>query len=190
MEPIEIENDEGEFTLYEPREDSHLLERCVEQYAFGDVLDMCTGTGIQAIAAAKNVKVTFVTAVDINPICTKFTLENAIAHGFPITVVTGDLFKGVEGKYDTIIINPPYLPEDEKIKDIALDGGKKGYEFIERFLSETKEYLKKDGIVLLLFSSLTNKSKIEEIIERESFEYKEIDRIKLPFETLYVYLLK
>ncbi len=183
------ENNE-EFELYEPREDSHLLERCVEQYAFGDVLDICTGTGIQAIAAARNEKVKSVTAVDINPICTKVTLESAIAQGFPITVITGDMFKGVEGKYDIITINPPYLPEDEKIKDIALDGGKEGYEFIERFLSEAKNYLKDGGIILLLFSSLTNKNKVEGIIEKEHFEYKEIDKMELDFETLYVYLLK
>jgi len=189
MKQIKMENNE-EFALYEPREDSHLLERCVEQYAFGNVLDMCTGTGIQAIAAAKNKEVKSITAVDINPECTKIALQNAMAQGIPITVITGDMFKGVEGKYDIITINPPYLPEDKNARDIALDGGKEGYEFIERFLSETKNYLKENGIVLLLFSSLTNKDKVEEIIKRENFEYKEIDKMELDFETLYVYLLK
>lgn len=42
---------------YEPREDSKLLERYVRKYAKGSVLDIGTGSGIQAISAAKSRKV-------------------------------------------------------------------------------------------------------------------------------------
>ena len=50
--------------IYEPRADSTLLERYVRQYAKGSVLDMGTGSGIQAIAAAHNSKVISVLALD------------------------------------------------------------------------------------------------------------------------------
>ena len=53
--------------MYEPREDSHLLEKHVRRNAFGRVLDMGTGSGIQALSAIKNVNVGEVIAVDINP---------------------------------------------------------------------------------------------------------------------------
>ena len=52
-------------SIYEPREDSALLERYVRQYAKGHVLDMGTGSGIQAIAATQSSKVDFVTGADV-----------------------------------------------------------------------------------------------------------------------------
>ena len=52
-------------SVYEPREDSNLLEKYVRQYAKGKVLDIGTGSGIQAIAAAQNKKVSSVLATDI-----------------------------------------------------------------------------------------------------------------------------
>ena len=41
-------------SVYQPQEDSTLLERYVRQYSYGKVLDIGTGSGIQAIAAAQN----------------------------------------------------------------------------------------------------------------------------------------
>ena len=52
-------------TIYRPREDSTLLEKYVRRYAFGSVLDVGTGSGIQAIAASKHKKVNSVLALDI-----------------------------------------------------------------------------------------------------------------------------
>ena len=52
-------------SIYEPKDDSTLLERYVRQYAKGSVLDMGTGSGIQAITAAHNSNVTLVLATDI-----------------------------------------------------------------------------------------------------------------------------
>ena len=51
--------------LYGPREDSKLLEKYVSQYAKGSVLDIGTGSGIQALTAAKSGKVKSVLATDI-----------------------------------------------------------------------------------------------------------------------------
>ena len=52
-------------SVYEPREDSTLLEHYVKQYAKGYVLDIGTGSAIQVIAAAKLSKVKEVIATDI-----------------------------------------------------------------------------------------------------------------------------
>ena len=51
--------------IYEPREDSELLAQYVRQYAEGSVLDIGTGSGIQAVTAAKNKNVKSVIATDI-----------------------------------------------------------------------------------------------------------------------------
>ncbi|MBL7051189.1 DUF2431 domain-containing protein [Candidatus Woesearchaeota archaeon] len=172
--------------MYEPREDSFLMEKSVIKYAFGKVLDMGTGSGIQAITSAKNKKVTSIFASDINKEAVTNTLEVAISEGIPLTVIQSDLFKNIKEKFDTIIFNPPYLPTQEP-KELALDGGEKGHELIEKFLKQAKTHLNKNGIILLLFSSLTNKQKIDEILNTNNYQFKEIDKLKLDFEELYIY---
>ena len=52
-------------SVYDPQEDSTMLEKHVRQYAKGKVLDIGTGSGIQAIAAAQNKNVTSVLATDV-----------------------------------------------------------------------------------------------------------------------------
>jgi release factor glutamine methyltransferase len=174
--------------LYKPCEDSKLLEKFVRHQAKGSVLDMGTGSGIQALAASKNKKTSSILAVDIQKEviehCKK-TIKNK-----KIEFLQSNLFEKINKKYDTIIFNPPYLPEDIKVKDLTLDGGKKGYEILERFINETNNYLKKEGIILILFSSLTKKDKIDEFIEKNLLESKLLVKKKFFFEELYVYLVK
>jgi len=170
--------------LYEPQEDSYQLEKEVKKYAFGRVLDVGTGSGIQAKAALTKSK--DVTGVDLDKESLDYCKENHKG----IKFVFSDLFSKVKGKFDTIIFNPPYLPQDEGIEDIALYGGKKGHEVVERFLDDVSTYLSKDGIILLLFSSLTTKDKVDEIIARNLFDFKELSKEKHFFEELYVYKLE
>lgn len=176
-------------SIYMPDEDSFLLKKEVERYAKGVVLDMGTGSGIEAKTAAENKNVTKVIAVDINKdaveYCKKNNKDKKLEFKF------SDLFSEVKRKFDTIIFNPPYLPEDHYEKDIALTGGKKGYETAERFLDKAGSFLKEDGIILLLFSSLTNKEKIEEIIENNAFvSEKLLEKGVGLMEKLYIYLIK
>jgi len=177
-----------ESQLYEPREDSFLLERNVEKFAFGKVLDMGTGTGILAIAAAKNKKVKSVMAVDINKEAVLYVLDVCVNEGMPVTVVQSNLFQNIDEKFDTIIFNPPYLPNNGP-SDYALDGGEKGYELTKKFLIDAKVHLNENGQILLLFSSLTNKDIINAVLRKEKYKFKQVDLMKLDFEELYVYLI-
>lgn len=93
-------------------------------------------------------------------------------------------------KFNTIIFNPPYLPQDKGITDNTIYGGKKGYETIERFLKQVKVFLNEKGYILLLFSSLTIKKKVDELIKRYKFNFEQINNSKLDFEELYVYKIK
>ena len=181
--------------IYEPKEDSFLLLKQVAKYSKGAVLDLCTGTGIQAKEASKTAD--FVIGLDINPEAIEYCKNHikakntlfAVSNMFEFFKIKRNIYN-IENKYDLIIVNPPYLPSNPKIKDIALDGGKKGYEFIEEFLKQAKQYLKPDGKILLLFSSLTNKEKVDEIIKINKFKYKQLDSLKLDFEELFVYLIE
>ena len=172
--------------IYEPREDSELLRNVIKEYSKGFVLDMGTGTGILAQEAAKTADT--VLAVDINKKAIEYCKNNI--KNEKITFKQSDLFENIKEKFDLIIFNPPYLPEDKKAKDISLDGGKRGYELIEKFLKQAKKHLKSNGKVLLLYSSLTNKEKIQQIIKENNYDSKIIKTKKLFFEELYVVLIK
>lgn len=174
--------------IYAPAEDSYLLQKQVKKRAFGRVLDLGTGSGIQALTALQNSRVNEVVAVDIN----KEAIQNL--KGLQVkqnlrrlTLLHGDLFAKVQGKFDLIIFNPPYLPQDAGISDPALYGGKKGWELSARFFLGASSFLQPTGKILFLFSSLTNKRKIEELISNHLFEFQELEQQKLAFETLFVY---
>ena len=175
-------------SVYEPREDSTMLETSVRKYAFGKVLDIGTGSGIQAIAAAESSKVTSVLATDVQKGVIEYCKKNIKNN--KIKFIQSDLFKNIKGKFDMIISNPPYLPQELKIRDLTLEGGKKGYEVIEKFLNEANSFLNPNGIILLVFSSLTKKEKIEELIKNNLFDFEELEKIHIFFENIYVYLLK
>ena len=172
--------------IYYPREDSYLLEKHVKRLALGSVLDMGAGTGIQALAAANNRRVKNVLAVDINKGSIEYCKKNS--RHKKITYKISDLFKKIpKQKFDTIIFNPPYLPQEKARRDIATEGGKKGYEIIQKFLEQTGNYLKPKGNILLLFSSLTNRKMVEQFLKNKLLDFKMIDSIHYFFEELYVY---
>jgi len=182
--------------IYEPAEDSYLLQKYVKDLASRKVLDLGTGSGIQAKTAIKSTKVKSVLAVDINEkAIAKLKEEITPISLKKLKVKVSNLFENVDEKFDTIIFNPPYLPQDKVgdtiIKDPALYGGKKGYEIIEKFLVRAGEYLNPDGMILLLFSSLTNKDKVDGFIEKNLFKSTLLETQNLPFfETLYVYKIE
>jgi release factor glutamine methyltransferase len=177
--------------LYEPEEDSELLRKSVLEHAFGDVLDMGTGSGIQAFAAASREEVKSVLAVDIDEESLAFVRKELAEKKGDISekikVLHSDLFASVTGRFDTIIFNPPYLPNEEKDEHQALYGGKEGYELTLRFLTEAKKYVRENGIILLLFSSLTNKERVDQELKREGYHFEQVLMEAHFFERLYVY---
>lgn len=175
---------------YEAREDSYLLAKHIKEYAKDkNVLDMGTGSGVFAIEASKYAKK--VVATDINPQSIALAKKNAEKEGITnIKFMVSNLFSKIKkDKFDLITFNPPYLPTAPNIedRDVALDGGKKGYELLGKFLDKANNYLTTDGKILVIFSELTKPEKVKEIIANNCFYYKEIDGVHVPFEELYVW---
>jgi len=169
--------------IYEPSADSFLLQKYVIKYAKGKVLDMGTGSGLQALTALKKTK--DVLAVDINKEAVKHVKEKGVK------VVQSDLFSKVKGKFDLIIFNPPYLPEDtleDKESQLITTGGKKGYEVLEKFLEQAKEHLTENGQILIVFSS--QGGNVKKIFKKLKYKSEVLGEKKLFFEKLTVYLLK
>ena len=176
--------------VYEPSEDSYLLEYYVSKLANGIVLDIGTGSGIQAKTASTRNEVEKVYAVDINSEAIKYCKRNI--KDKKIKFLKSDLFKAFKNRkklFDTIIFNAPYLPAENKKLHLATEGGRKGWELIQKFLENTTQYLAPKGVIFLVFSSLTNKHKVDRLIEENLFDSLELGSKRVFFETIYVYLL-
>ncbi len=172
--------------VYEPREDSFLLEEAVEKYAEGSVLDLGTGSGIQGIAAALNGCMVTFSDIDENALnCAK---TNAAANGVGGDFIRSNMFDSIRGSFDTIVFNPPYLISDGETelagKDASLEGGASGRELIDRFLDGYPEHLKAGGTALLLESSVNNyggdvATYGAVIVGRKKFFFEELVVIKI-----------
>ena len=118
-------------------------------------LDMCTGSGCIAIAIKDNLKAINATAADISEAALKVAKKNADGHCADITFIHSDLFENIDGKYDFIVSNPPYIEKDvistlmPEVKDYeptnALDGGEDGLDFYRQIIKESPKYLNKKG---------------------------------------------
>lgn len=178
--------------VYEPQEDSQLLAKHVARLAYGKVIDIGTGSGIQAKTAALSNKVTSVLATDIDPkavaqakkVLAAIKSENKM--GVKVSAKVSDLFSKVKGKFDTIIFNPPYLPAEEGLDDPALVGGRHGYETMNRFLGQVPDHLERDGQILAVYSSLTHPEKVKERALNFLLTVEELDRQHVFFEDLLV----
>ncbi len=175
------------FLIYEPKEDSYLLERNLKSYVkHKSVLDMGAGSGIQAETALKN-GANNVLAVDIN------SASIALLKKKGLNVRKSNLFSNIKEKFDVILFNPPYLPQDpreDKESQRITTGGKLGDEIILKFLTQSKKHLNQDGVILLITSSLTPEARINRILKDLKFNKKLVDSEKLFMETIYLWLIK
>jgi len=147
--------------VYEPAEDSFLFAENLEVKTGGVVLDLGTGSGILAVLAAR--KAGSVVAVDVNPYAVRCAKSNTKLNRVEdkISFLQANLFSAFDAKakFDVILFNAPYLPS-EKGEDAtwigrSWAGGVSGREVIDRFIFEVPTYLKSNGRILLMQSTLT-----------------------------------
>ena len=119
--------------------------------ADADVLDMGTGSGVCAIAAAKHAR--RVVAVDINGAAIRCAQINALLNHLEhkVDLRYGDLFAPVAGeRFDLILFNPPFLrgtPRDDR------DRAWRSNDVVERFAANLRNHLKPGGSALVLLST-------------------------------------
>lgn len=185
-------------SIYEPAEDSYLLDKALEKYLNNligkdnnskdiKILDMGTGFGIHALTC-KKMNFKNILAADINPEAVKHLEKQKIKS------IQTNLFSKIdkEDKFNIIIFNPPYLPEDKREPEdsrLITTAGERGYELIIRFLKQAKSHLNNNGKILLLFSSLSKPKIILKKARELGYKYQLLDKQKLFFEELYVYEL-
>src|SRR3954454_8395571 len=133
---------------------SHLLgERVAAEVRPDDrVLDMGTGSGVNAILAARNGA--DVVAVDINPLALEAAQDNATRNGVAdrITVQHSDVFSTVDGRFDLIVFDPPFRwfrPRD--LLESAMTD--EGYRSLTTFFREARDHLSATGRMLIFFGT-------------------------------------
>jgi release factor glutamine methyltransferase len=146
--------------VYEPAEDSFLFAENLGVKSDHAVLDLGTGSGILAITAAQ--KAQNVLAADLNPYAIRCAKENAkLNHAQNMAFLQSDLFSAfaVGVKFDLVLFNAPYLPSEDGEEATWIGrswaGGANGRVVVDHFIAEVPAYLKPNGRVLLMQSTLT-----------------------------------
>jgi release factor glutamine methyltransferase len=133
----------------------------VDRQAPCTVLDLCTGSGVIAIALARELPAARVVATEISPEAAAVARRNAERHGVAdrVDIRVGDLYAPVAGeRFDLIASNPPYIasaviatlaPEVRREPAVALDGGADGLVFYDRICSGAREHLAAGGTLVV-----------------------------------------
>lgn len=146
-----------------PRQDTEtLVEQAEKKLSAGmRLLDLCTGSGCILISLLARVPGVRGLGTDISADALEIAAENAdrLDVANRAQWIQGDLFAPVEGNFDVIVSNPPYIRREEigglmpEVADYeprgALDGGRDGLDFYRRIIAEAPEYLKEGGWLLL-----------------------------------------
>ncbi|MBU0500525.1 MAG: methyltransferase [Gammaproteobacteria bacterium] len=109
------------------------------------VLDLCTGSGIQALVASRYAR--SVTGIDLQARALRFARFNAQLNGIDnVRFVQGDLFAAVAGeRFDTILANPPFVPSPHVNGLTFRDGGSEGEAILRRIIIEAADHLNPNG---------------------------------------------
>ncbi len=122
------------------------------------ILDLCTGSGCIARALAEFLPHASITASDISLKALQIANYNLRTFS-SVKTLRSDLFEKVEGTFDIIVSNPPYVALKDKDgmqrevaehePEIALFSGDDGLDTIKRILSEVSSYLNEGGLFLM-----------------------------------------
>lgn len=173
--------------VYNPSDDSYMLLRIVEVARDETFLEVGAGTGLIAIHAAKmGAKVT---ATDVNPHAVELTRRNAARNQVRIQVQQSDLFDKVDGYFDVIAFNPPYLPSDSSSTswiERSWSGGEKGSEILVSFLDQAWRHLAPGGRIYMVLSSLTGLTSVLKAA-KERYESEMLEEQRMFFESMFAY---
>jgi release factor glutamine methyltransferase len=145
-----------------PRPDTETLVSAalgfIRQGRGTSVLELCTGTGAVGISLKHECPFLTVTAGDISQDALDVACKNARNLQTDVSFVHSDLFERIEGCFDMVIANPPYIPtrelatlprEVQNEPRLALDGGEDGLALIRRIIAGATDRLRPRGLLLL-----------------------------------------
>lgn len=151
-----------------------MLAGVLREHAPGaDVLDLCTGSGVLAVAAAL-AGARSVTAVDVSRRAVLAARLNGLLNGVRVRARRGNLLDAVPGeRFDVIVANPPYLPavENEPRGLLrATEAGPDGRLFVDRLIDRAPDHLRPGGVLLVVHSSVNGVEPSLERLERSGLD--------------------
>lgn len=187
----------NEHTLI-PRQDTEILvEECLSRICDGArVLDMCTGSGCILLSLMKYSNECQGVGADISAEALKVARENARNLGIKnVNFIESDLFDKIQGKYDMIVSNPPYIASNvietlmPEVRDhepmSALDGMEDGLFFYRRIVESAKDYMSNNAWLLFEIGYDQGES-VSELMKKAGFnevrivkDYAGLDRVVL-----------
>ncbi len=145
-----------------PRQDTEILvEEAMKNLHDGyRILDMCTGSGCILLSLLHYSNGCSGVGADISEEALKVAGQNAEALGQKnVRFVRSDLFANIEGMYEMIVSNPPYIRSDviatlaDEVRlhepRTALDGGRDGLDFYRKIAAESPGHLCGGGMLFL-----------------------------------------
>ncbi|HZG04052.1 MAG TPA: HemK2/MTQ2 family protein methyltransferase [Streptomyces sp.] len=179
--------------VYAPQADTWLLRRALQDAALAPgarVLDLCTGTGVLAMAALRMGAAEAV-ALDASPRAVLAARCNAWLHRLPLTVRRGDLAEAVaeagDGRrFDVVLANPPYVPSPDRELPrrgaaMCWDGGPDGRAVLDRLCAGAPALLAPGGTLLLVHSELCDTDRTLDLLYGEGLEPSVVARSTIPF---------
>lgn len=135
------------------------------------VLDLCTGSGCIAAVIARNTRAQ-ITASDVSDAALAVAESNL--KGLGVQLVKSDMFENIEGTFDLIVSNPPYIrtfdidglqPQVTAQPRLALDGGEDGLRFY-RIIADNADRFLNDGGVLMTEVGYDQASDVIKLFEK------------------------
>ena len=146
------------------------------------VLDLCTGSGCIGISVKKLCQNTKVTLADISEGALAVAKKNAENLNANVTLIRGNLFENIEGRFDYILSNPPYIPSQviqglmPEVKDheprLALDGEEDGLAFYRKIIEQAPDYLNSNGRIYFEIGAEQGEDMIRLMTDRGFSEVK------------------
>lgn len=175
--------------VYRADRDTQLLTEVLRAggYARGRrVLDVCTGGGALAVAAAR-AGAASVTASDLSRRAVLTARANCRLNRVPVTVRRGDLFDAVAGqRFDLVLANPPYVPASSTSPPRrgmrrCWDAGPDGRALTDRICARARALLAEDGMLLLVHSGVCDTDRTLVRMAEAGLAGQVLARASLPF---------
>jgi ribosomal protein L3 glutamine methyltransferase len=124
------------------------------------ILDLCTGSGCIAVAAAMAFPEAGVDATDIDPLALALAEKNIKEYKMEnrIQLIESDIYQNLSAVYDLILANPPYVPggeiphfpaEYQHEPTTAFDGGPDGLDLVHIILNDASRFLAPEGQIVV-----------------------------------------
>jgi release factor glutamine methyltransferase len=164
--------------LYVPSDDTFLLADCIKQYHGNWALEIGVGSGVLLNLLEKNFANVAGSDIDLR------ALEHCRGRSGAMLACC-DAASAFAGRFDLIVSNPPYLPDDA-VRDATVHGGPAGIEATIHFIESALPLLARGGRMLFVISSLADSSALDRLLKEKKMGKKVVKEKRLFYETLSV----